>query len=66
MLELLFRICVGGFLLILIMRTSRVSRAYQDGLLAYIPDWWAFMDKIWEHTEILVPLRCLDLEWFRV
>ncbi|CAE7684804.1 CSE [Symbiodinium pilosum] len=25
-----------------------------DGLLAYITDWWSFMDQLWEHTEILM------------
>ena len=26
-----------------------------DGLLGYVPDWWQFMDKIWELIDLVVP-----------
>jgi len=40
------------------------SHGRSDGLLAYIDDWWAFMEKIWEHTEILVSQECKSLPLF--
>ncbi|CAE7565302.1 CSE [Symbiodinium natans] len=30
-----------------------------DGLLAYVPDWWAFIDQIWEHVELVVSEECV-------
>jgi len=27
-----------------------------DGLLTYVPDWWAFVDQVWEVIDLLVPM----------